>query len=153
MVNTQGERSRITRKLVPVLATTLAVAGCGASTHQRATPRDTLTNALGGAANAASGNYCQRLDNGKWVTNDAPDSTTPCAVDPRSKGDPPGSVEKRCFSCKVTGSSLRLKRKSRPRPHPRPVCQAPSDVLAGVYHPYRLHILASCRSVSGIVVE
>src|SRR5438270_2385974 len=32
-------------------------------------------------------------------------------------------------------------------------CQAPSDVLAGVYHPYRLHILASCRSVSGTVIE
>jgi hypothetical protein len=31
-------------------------------------------------------------------------------------------------------------------------CSAPQDVLAGVYHPYRLQVLSSCRSVSGTVV-
>lgn len=31
-------------------------------------------------------------------------------------------------------------------------CRAPTDVLAGVYHPDRLHVLSSCRAVSGTVV-
>lgn len=30
-------------------------------------------------------------------------------------------------------------------------CAAPTDVLAGVYHPYRLHVLSPCRAVSGTV--
>lgn len=36
---------------------------------------------------------------------------------------------------------------SRPR-----TCAAPADVLAGVYHPTRLHVLSPCRAVSGTVV-
>jgi hypothetical protein len=31
-------------------------------------------------------------------------------------------------------------------------CVAPADVLAGVYHPHRLHVLSACRAVSGTVV-
>ena len=34
----------------------------------------------------------------------------------------------------------------------RPTCAAPRQVLAGVYHPSRLHVLARCRAVSGRVV-
>ena len=30
-------------------------------------------------------------------------------------------------------------------------CRAPSDVLAGVYHPYRLRVLAGCQLLGGIV--
>jgi hypothetical protein len=30
-------------------------------------------------------------------------------------------------------------------------CAAPANVLSGVYHPNRLHVLAACRSVSGTV--
>src|SRR5437868_2801408 len=33
-----------------------------------------------------------------------------------------------------------------------PTCRAPADVLAGVYHPDRLHVLSPCRAVSGTVV-
>src|SRR5205807_7946521 len=33
-----------------------------------------------------------------------------------------------------------------------PACRAPGDVLAGVYHPDRLHVLSPCRAVSGTVV-
>lgn len=33
-----------------------------------------------------------------------------------------------------------------------PACAAPADVLAGVYHPYRLHVLTPCLEVSGTVV-
>lgn len=43
-------------------------------------------------------------------------------------------------------------RRARPRRRAAPQCTAPSDVLAGVYHPYRLHVLSSCRAVSGTVV-
>jgi hypothetical protein len=39
------------------------------------------------------------------------------------------------------------------KPRQQPGCQSPADVLAGVYHPFRLHVLASCRSVSGTVAE
>lgn len=34
----------------------------------------------------------------------------------------------------------------------RASCRAPSDVLAGVYHPDRLHVLSPCRRASGTVV-
>ncbi len=34
-----------------------------------------------------------------------------------------------------------------------PTCAAPADVLAGVYRPHRLRVLATCRSVSGIVIR
>jgi hypothetical protein len=34
---------------------------------------------------------------------------------------------------------------------PQARCAAPAKVLAGVYHPSRLHVLAACRTVSGTV--
>jgi hypothetical protein len=47
----------------------------------------------------------------------------------------------------------RLHRATPTRSRPPLTCPARGDVLAGVYHPYRLHVLASCRSVSGTVKE
>lgn len=43
------------------------------------------------------------------------------------------------------------KARVRPRQHRTPACRAPVDLLAGVYHPYRLRVLAPCRSVVGTV--
>lgn len=42
---------------------------------------------------------------------------------------------------------------TRPKRAGRPAgCTAPGDLLAGVYHPYRLRVLAACRRASGIVM-
>jgi hypothetical protein len=41
----------------------------------------------------------------------------------------------------------------KPKPPVRATsCHAPGDVLAGVYHPYRLHVLAACTRASGTVM-
>src|SRR5438067_11103391 len=45
------------------------------------------------------------------------------------------------------------KHKTRRRPRPARACGAPSDVLAGIYHPYRLRVLSPCQAVSGTVVK
>lgn len=49
-------------------------------------------------------------------------------------------------------SRRRPKAKAIPRHRTAPACAAPTDVLAGVYHPYRLHVMSPCREVSGTVV-
>jgi len=49
-------------------------------------------------------------------------------------------------------SRRRAKGKAIPKRRTTPACAAPADVLAGVYHPYRLHVLSPCRAVSGTVI-
>jgi hypothetical protein len=50
------------------------------------------------------------------------------------------------------GSSAPLRPTAVPKGQAAPACAAPANVLAGVYHPQRLHVLAPCRAVSGTVV-
>src|SRR5947209_14963345 len=54
------------------------------------------------------------------------------------------------------GSSRQARHGASPNQQPRaahrPSCHAPGDVLAGVYHPSRLRVLAACQSVSGTVL-
>src|SRR5689334_5568491 len=68
-----------------------AIAGCGggarivtvtqANPSARTPPATTSTSATT-PDDHASNRYCQRLDNGRWVTNDGPYSTTPCVPAP-----------------------------------------------------------------------
>jgi hypothetical protein len=51
------------------------------------------------------------------------------------------------IACAGCGGAATPKRRS------APTCAAPAGVLAGVYHPRRLHVLAACRSVSGTVIR
>lgn len=57
------------------------------------------------------------------------------------------------------GSSRPVRHGASPTRQPRAAhpgssaCHAPADVLAGVYHPSRLHVLAPCQSVSGTVLK
>jgi hypothetical protein len=48
--------------------------------------------------------------------------------------------------------SARLRSAAAPSRQAASTCHAPTDVLAGVYHPSRLHVLSPCRAVSGTVV-
>ena len=65
------------------------VAGCGGTalvTPNMIIPTTTTTTTAG-ESNATSdtddsASYCQRLNDGKWVTNDSAFSTTPCVPDP-----------------------------------------------------------------------
>jgi hypothetical protein len=64
-------------------------------------------------------------------------------------------------SAHSTSTPRSTRRAQRPKPKPKaaptrqaaPPCRAPTDVLAGVYHPDRLHVLSACRAVSGTVVR
>jgi hypothetical protein len=52
-----------------------------------------------------------------------------------------------CVGCGDSSSRARAPS----RRQSAPPCAAPKGVLAGVYHPSRLHVLAACRTVSGTV--
>ena len=100
--------------MVVLGAAVAAIAGCGggvrivtvtgAKPSATRAPAGTPPSATT-ADNHASDRYCQRLDNGMWVTNDSPYSTTPCVPDPsKATGDEQadGSVAlPRCFSCSL----------------------------------------------------
>ena len=69
----------------------------------------------------------------------------------RSTSTPITSRRVRQRRAKAT-SSRRAKAKAIPKRRAARACAPPADVLAGVYHPYRLHVLSPCRTVSGTVV-
>lgn len=53
---------------------------------------------------------------------------------------------------RARSNGQRAKARTIPKQRTGRLCAAPTDVLAGVYHPYRLHVLSPCRAVAGIVV-
>src|SRR5690242_18908868 len=100
--------------MVALGAAVAAITGCGSGgrtmTVTEAKPSLTTapasTHATPTTADShASDRYCQRLDSGRWVTNDSPYSTTPCVPEPsKATGDEQadGSVAlPRCFGCSI----------------------------------------------------
>jgi hypothetical protein len=92
-----------------------AIAGCGGGTAvtigtapTSSRPTTTVNSSGPGApsSRSASSRYCQRLDDGRWVTNDRAFSTTPCVPDPSyASGDEraDGALAlPRCFTCKLS---------------------------------------------------
>lgn len=100
--------------MIALGAAVAAIAGCGGGARMA-----TVTQANDSAATApvpmptramapddhGSDRYCQRLDDGAWVTNDSPYSTTPCVPDPsNATGDEQADSSlalPRCFSCSL----------------------------------------------------
>jgi len=113
------------KRLPGVTATVLlilaVIAGCGGTalvTPHMIIPT-TTTTATAGESNATSdtddsASYCQRLNDGKWVTNDSAFSTTPCVPDPAdATGDEQAdgtAALPRCFSCTLSDWELAEKR-------------------------------------------
>ena len=64
--------------------------GSGSSSTAEPSP---ATSAM---ENHVSVKFCQRLDNGKWVTNDSPESATPCTPEKGLADLPRGSVTENC---------------------------------------------------------
>jgi len=88
-----------------VLAAVLA--GCGSTTSvttDGASPEHVVPQRAAQAASVYSASYCQPIAGGQWVTNDSPDSTTPCVPDPAyadHDGDDASAVP-RCFTCTMS---------------------------------------------------
>lgn len=95
-------RMRVAGIATGVLAALVAGCGGGAlvATMDTATTSDSATSSV----KLISARYCRLLEDGKWVTDDKADSTTPCVPDPsNATGDQQedGSVPvPRCFTCK-----------------------------------------------------
>ena len=85
-----------------------ALAGCGSSTSTSqstsasgagsdvtvSTPASTDPNAPG--VDHATVRFCQKLDNGRWVTNDIAGTQAPCTPQAGSPTDIPNDVEPNC---------------------------------------------------------
>ena len=96
--------------VVALGAAVAAIAGCGSDvrmvTVTEANPSATRAPASTPmSATTASDRYCQRLDDGTWVTNDSPYSTTACVPEPsQATGDRQADASMalpRCFSCRL----------------------------------------------------
>ena len=100
--------------MVALGAAIAAIAGCGGGARtatvtqanpSATTPPATTAKRATAPDDHASNRYCQRLDNGRWVTNDSAYSTTPCVPDAsQATGNEQadGSVAlPRCFSCSL----------------------------------------------------
>jgi hypothetical protein len=83
----------------------------------------------------ASVGYCQQLDDGQWVTNDSPYSTTPCVPDPsNATGDEQADASvavPRCFSCKLSDWDRAERRAARRRGLPTPASSSAGPATAG----------------------
>ena len=99
-----------------------------------------------------SARYCQRLDDGRWVTNDSAYSTTPCVPDPsNATGDEQADGSQaipRCFTCKLSEWDRAEWRKARQAP------PGPSDGTTSADTAYpngwspqaQAQVFASCTS-------
>jgi hypothetical protein len=102
---------RLHRTAMGVFAIIL-IAGCGAATPVRRATVATVSSWIRTTAPSQSvttadeydsARYCQQLPSGSWVTNDSPDSTTPCVPDPAyATGDEQSDASQalpRCATC------------------------------------------------------
>src|ERR1700746_3805214 len=96
--------------VLPIIALVAACGGTALVTPNVIVPSKTATP-VAGENNAtsdmsASASYCQRLNDGEWVTNDSAFSTTPCVPDPSyATGDEQvdGSAAlPRCLTCSLS---------------------------------------------------
>lgn len=106
-------RKRLPWITATVLLIIAVVAGCGGSalvTPKMNIPTRTTT-ATAGESDATSdtddsASYCQRLNDGEWVTNDSAFSTAPCVPDPEdATGDEQAdgtAALPRCFTCTLS---------------------------------------------------
>jgi hypothetical protein len=106
-------RKSLSRITATLLLVTTAVAGCGGTALVGTTliPPTTTTTATPGQSNAtsdeyASARYCQRLNDGEWVTNVSAFSTTPCVPEPsyatgNEQADGYQAIP-RCFTCTLS---------------------------------------------------
>jgi hypothetical protein len=106
-------RKRLSGITAIILLIITVVAGCGGTALVGTTliPPSTTTTTTATASNAssdkyASARYCQRLDDGDWVTNDSAYSATPCVPDPsyatgNEQADGYGATP-RCFACSLS---------------------------------------------------
>lgn len=104
-------RRKRLRGITAILLIITAVAGCGGTALVGTTLIPPTTTAIAGESSATSDNYasaryCQRLDDGEWVTNDSAFSTTPCVPDPSyatGNEQADGSVAvPRCLTCSLS---------------------------------------------------
>ena len=99
------------------------VAGCGGAALVDTTTDNSLSQATTtfdgktSPDNSSSAGYCQRLDDGEWVTNDSASSTTPCVPAPayatgNEQADDSIAIP-RCATCKLPDWGRAEKRRSR----------------------------------------
>jgi hypothetical protein len=79
--------------------------------------------------------YCQLLDDGRWVTNDSANSTTPCVPDPSyATGDERADASvalPRCYTCKPSDWNHAERRAAARTGHasaPSTVATTPTDI-------------------------
>jgi hypothetical protein len=95
-------------RIAAIVLMTGAVAGCGGAAllETNAAPKSSNPAIAPGSDPTASVRYCQRLEDGKWVTNDSASSTTPCVPDPAYAARYEEAAESiavpRCFTCKLS---------------------------------------------------
>lgn len=94
------------RRLAAISLTIAVVSGCGGTAviSSMSDAGSSIPTAINASDPTASVRYCQRLDDGQWVTNASANSTTPCVPDPSyATGDEQADAfvaVPRCFTCK-----------------------------------------------------
>ncbi len=95
------------RWLAAISLTIGVISGCGGSglTESVSDAGSSIAAAFSTPDPTASAGYCQLLDDGRWVTNDSANSTTPCVPDPSyatgDEQDDASIAVPRCYTCKL----------------------------------------------------
>lgn len=133
-------KTRLSGLTAAILIITV-VAGCGGTALVRAAliAPTTTTPAVATESNVtadkyASAAYCQRLEDGQWVTNDSAFSTTPCVPDPSyATGNEQADgylAVRRCITCSLSDwdrAEERAERRNGGQPQPTGTDTAGAD--------------------------
>jgi hypothetical protein len=123
------------------IAFAVAVVACGGSSSASRTSVGGANTAGGTTTDFATVRFCQKLDNGRWATNDLAGTEAPCTPKAGSPDAGPGDIEPNCKyypPCPaVTATAGNSVHRAAPSPTPStqqaaPAQTAPSPRLSGL---------------------